>query len=82
MRTDTRVFMAVLYIFPLGAGLYIIKDRKSVHIFIGILLNIFGIILFEFGLNWNETLETGQLLVGEEVVITIDSKESRELLRK
>ncbi|HBO83502.1 MAG: hypothetical protein A2073_05470 [Deltaproteobacteria bacterium GWC2_42_11] len=42
MRTDTRVFMAVLYILPLGAGLYIIKDRKSVHIFIGILLNIFG----------------------------------------
>lgn len=42
MRTDTRVFIAVLYILPLGAGLYIIKDRKSIHIFIGILLNIFG----------------------------------------
>ena len=28
----------------------------------------------EFGLNWNETLETGQLLVGEEVVITIEAE--------
>lgn len=26
----------------------------------------------DFGLTWNETLETGQLLVGEEVEITID----------
>ncbi len=28
----------------------------------------------EFGLNWNETLETGQLLVGEEVTITIEAE--------
>src|SRR3989344_8574923 len=28
----------------------------------------------EFGLNWNETLETGQLLVGEEVMITIEAE--------
>jgi len=26
----------------------------------------------DFGLNWNETLESGKLLVGEEVKITID----------
>lgn len=26
----------------------------------------------EFGLTWNETIETGQLLVGEEVEITLD----------
>jgi polyisoprenoid-binding protein YceI len=26
----------------------------------------------DFGLGWNETLETGQLLVGEEVMITIE----------
>lgn len=26
----------------------------------------------DFGLNWNEVLETGQLLVGEEVLITIE----------
>ena len=26
----------------------------------------------DFGLTWNETLETGQLLVGEEVEITLE----------
>ena len=26
----------------------------------------------DFGLNWNQTLETGQLLVGEEVEITLE----------
>ena len=26
----------------------------------------------DFGLNWNEVLETGQFLVGEEVEITIE----------
>ncbi len=28
----------------------------------------------DFGLTWNEALETGQLLVGEEVVITIEAE--------
>lgn len=42
MRTDTRTFMTVLYILPLGVGLFIVKDKKSAHILIGILLNIFG----------------------------------------
>ncbi len=28
----------------------------------------------EFGLNWNEVLETGQLLVGEEVMITLEAE--------
>jgi len=42
MRTDTRVFIAVFYMLPLGAGLMMIKDVKSVHILIGILLNIAG----------------------------------------
>ena len=28
----------------------------------------------DFGLNWNEALETGQLLVGEEVTITIEAE--------
>ncbi len=42
MRGDTRTFMTVLYILPIGVGLLLIKDRKGVHIFIGILLNVFG----------------------------------------
>lgn len=52
MRGDTRVFMAVLYLLPLGGGLYIIKDRKSLHIFIGILLNIFGTAIMQMANSW------------------------------
>ncbi|MBI5903870.1 MAG: cytochrome ubiquinol oxidase subunit I, partial [Deltaproteobacteria bacterium] len=42
MRGDTRTFITAIYFLPLGAGLFIAKDRKGVHILIGILLNIFG----------------------------------------
>ena len=42
MRGDTRAFMTFLYFVPLGIGLYIIRDLKSSHIFIGIVLNIVG----------------------------------------
>jgi len=52
MRGDTRAFMAVLYLLPLGGGLYIIKDRKSLHIFIGILLNIFGTAIMQMANSW------------------------------
>ncbi|MBI3752681.1 MAG: hypothetical protein HY266_01385, partial [Deltaproteobacteria bacterium] len=52
MRGDTRAFMAILYIIPFGAGLYIIKDRKSLHIFIGILLNIFGTLIMQMANSW------------------------------
>jgi hypothetical protein len=52
MRGDTRAFMAILYIIPLGAGIFIIKDRKSLHIFIGILLNIFGTLIMQMANSW------------------------------
>src|SRR3989338_5403956 len=52
MRGDTRAFMAILYIIPFGAGLFIIKDRKSLHIFIGILLNIFGTAIMQMANSW------------------------------
>ncbi|HJM50133.1 MAG TPA: cytochrome ubiquinol oxidase subunit I [Alphaproteobacteria bacterium] len=42
MRGDTRAFMALLYVLPLGAGIYLLKDGKSGHILIGILLNLAG----------------------------------------
>ena len=42
MRGDTRAFMTLLYWLPLGIGLLIIKDPKSSHIFIGIVLNVVG----------------------------------------
>ena len=52
MRGDTRAFMAILYIIPFGAGLFIIKDRKSLHVFIGILLNIFGTAIMQMANSW------------------------------
>lgn len=52
MRGDTRAFMAILYIIPFGAGLFIIKDRKSLHVFIGILLNIFGTLIMQMANSW------------------------------
>jgi len=52
MRGDTRAFIAFLYILPLGAGLLIIKDRKSSHILIGILLNIAGTAIMQLANSW------------------------------
>ena len=42
MRGDTRSFISLLYLLPTGLGLLIIKDLKSIHILIGILLNVVG----------------------------------------
>tara|TARA_B100001964_G_scaffold233837_1_gene291666 strand:- start:1754 stop:3883 length:2130 start_codon:yes stop_codon:yes gene_type:complete len=42
MRGDTRAFITLLYFLPTGLGLLVIKDVKSTHIFIGILLNVVG----------------------------------------
>ncbi len=52
MRGDTRAFITFLYMFPFGAGLFLIKDRKSLHIFVGILLNIFGIAIVHMANSW------------------------------
>lgn len=42
MRGDTRAFITFLFIVPTGIGLYILRDRKTIHIFIGIMLNVVG----------------------------------------
>ena len=42
MRVDTRAFITFLYILPTGIGLVLIRDLKSTHIFIGIMLNVVG----------------------------------------
>ena len=42
MRGDTRAFIVFLYFLPTGVGLLVIKDVKSTHIFIGIMLNVVG----------------------------------------
>ncbi len=52
MRGDTRSFIALLYILPLGVGLLILRDLKSSHIFIGILLNIAGTAIMQLANSW------------------------------
>ncbi len=52
MRTDTRWFMFLLYILPISVGLWIIRGRKTTHIFIGILLNVFGTAIMQLANSW------------------------------
>lgn len=52
IKVDTRVFISLMFIIPLGAGLFIVKDRKSLHILIGILLNIFGTAIMFCANSW------------------------------
>jgi hypothetical protein len=52
MRGDTRSFITFLYILPLGIGLVIIRDLKSSHIFIGIVLNIAGTAIMQAANSW------------------------------
>ncbi|MCP3971916.1 MAG: hypothetical protein GY717_16655 [Rhodobacteraceae bacterium] len=52
MRTDTRWFMFLLYILPIAVGLWIIRGRKTMHIFIGILLNVFGTAIMQLANSW------------------------------
>ncbi len=52
MRTDTRSFMLLLYILPTGVGLLMIRDLKSSHIFIGIMLNVVGTAIMQLANSW------------------------------
>jgi len=52
MRVDTRWFILLLYILPLAIGFWMIRDLKSSHIFIGILLNIFGTAIMQLANSW------------------------------
>ena len=52
MRGDTRVWIALLYIMPTGAGFLIMRDAKSVHVMIGIQLNIFGTAIMQLANSW------------------------------
>jgi len=52
MRVDTRWFILLLYISPLAIGFWMIRDLKSSHIFIGILLNIFGTAIMQLANSW------------------------------
>jgi cytochrome bd ubiquinol oxidase subunit I len=52
MRVDTRWFILLLYITPTAVGLWIIRDLKSSHIFIGVLLNVFGTAIMQLANSW------------------------------
>ena len=52
MRTDTRSFMLLLYILPTGIGLLMIRDLKTSHIFIGIMLNVVGTGIMQLANSW------------------------------
>ncbi|MFQ5437852.1 MAG: cytochrome ubiquinol oxidase subunit I [Paracoccaceae bacterium] len=52
MRTDMRWFIVLLYILPVAVGLWIIRGRKTTHIFIGILLNVFGTAIMQMANSW------------------------------
>ena len=52
MRVDTRSFILLLYITPTAVGLLMIKDLKSTHIFIGLLLNVFGTAIMQLANSW------------------------------
>jgi len=52
MRGDTRTFMTVLYLVPFGIGLFLIRDPKSTHVMIGIMLNIAGVALMQLSNSW------------------------------
>ncbi len=71
MRADTRSFMVFLYILPVGIGLLLIKDRKSVHILIGILLNVAGTAIMQMANSWAGYMmspagvnEAGEMIAG------------------
>ncbi|MBT5899275.1 MAG: hypothetical protein HOH61_25490, partial [Rhodospirillaceae bacterium] len=52
MRPDTRWFILLLYITPTAIGFWMIRDLKSSHIFIGIMLNVFGTAIMQLANSW------------------------------
>ncbi|MDJ0955986.1 MAG: cytochrome ubiquinol oxidase subunit I [Arenicellales bacterium] len=52
MRGDTKSFITLLYILPFGVGLLLIRDAKSTHVLIGILLNISGVGIMQLANSW------------------------------
>ncbi|OGW07470.1 MAG: hypothetical protein A2W75_04200 [Nitrospinae bacterium RIFCSPLOWO2_12_39_15] len=51
LHGDGRAFISVM-IFAVGGGLFLLKSRKGVHIYIGILLNIFGTLIMMLANSW------------------------------
>ena len=51
LHGDGRAFITVM-ILTLGGGLFLLKDRKGVHLYMGILLNIFGTLIMMLANSW------------------------------
>ena len=51
MRGDASAFIAVMII-ATGGGFFLLKDRKGLHVFIGILLNMFGTLIMLLANSW------------------------------
>ena len=52
VRPDNKAFMVFLYGLPLSIAFWILKDRKTLHISIGIALNIIGTLLMQLANSW------------------------------
>ena len=52
MRGDTKLFMAIAYLLPLGGGLIITQDKKSIHILAGIILIVAGTAIMQSANSW------------------------------
>ncbi len=51
LHGDGRAFISVM-ILSVGGGLFLLKSRKGVHIYVGILLNIFGTLIMMLANSW------------------------------
>ncbi|MBL6931819.1 MAG: cytochrome ubiquinol oxidase subunit I [Rhodospirillales bacterium] len=52
MRTDTRTFIIVLYLIPIAACFFMVKNLKTTHIAIGIMLNVAGTLIMMLANSW------------------------------
>lgn len=51
LPANARAFIGII-ILSLGGGLFLVRDRKGLHIFLGVLLNIFGTIIMLLANSW------------------------------
>lgn len=52
MRTDTRIWFVVFYFVPIASSFLMIRNLKTTHIAIGILLNVSGTAIMQLANSW------------------------------
>ncbi len=52
MRTDTRVWFVVFYFVPVAACFLMMKNLKTTHIAIGVMLNVAGTLIMQLANSW------------------------------